>query len=47
MRALRAFFSGLVIVLLTVVILRAPWLRESEKMRSLRPLADDRIGEWP
>lgn len=39
--------ATLVIVLLTALILWAPWLRESEKMRSLRPLADDRIGEWP
>jgi membrane protease YdiL (CAAX protease family) len=33
-----------VIVLLTVLLLWAPWLRESPRMRSLRPLVDDRLG---
>lgn len=31
------------IVLLTVVLLRAPWVRESPRMRALRPLVDDRL----
>lgn len=31
------------IVVLTVVMLRAPWVRESPRMRALRPLVDDRL----
>lgn len=33
-----------VIVLLTVLLFRAPWVRESARMRGLRPLVDDRLG---
>ena len=32
------------IVLLTVLLLRARWVRESPRMRALRPLVDDRLG---
>ncbi|HKP75109.1 MAG TPA: CPBP family intramembrane glutamic endopeptidase, partial [Longimicrobiaceae bacterium] len=32
------------IVLLTVLLLRARWLRESATMRALRPLVDDRLA---
>ncbi|HEX9939001.1 MAG TPA: type II CAAX endopeptidase family protein [Longimicrobium sp.] len=34
-----------VIVLLLVLFLWAPWVRESATMRGLRPLVDDRLGE--
>jgi hypothetical protein len=37
--------ATLVILALTALILWAPWLRESAKMRSLRPLVDDRLGD--
>lgn len=33
-----------VIVLLIALLLWAPWLRESPRMRALRPLVDDRLG---
>lgn len=36
--------ATLVILLLTVLLLRARWIRESPTMRALRPLADDRLG---
>jgi hypothetical protein len=32
-----------VIVLLTVLLFRAPWVRESARMRGLRPLVNDRL----
>jgi hypothetical protein len=35
--------ATLAIVLLTVLLLRARWLRESAAMRALRPLVDDRL----
>ena len=36
--------ATLAIVLLTALLLRARWLRESPRMRALRPLVDDRLG---
>jgi membrane protease YdiL (CAAX protease family) len=36
--------ASAVIVLLTVALLRAPWVRESARMRGLRPLVDSRLG---
>jgi membrane protease YdiL (CAAX protease family) len=36
--------ATLAIVLLTALLLRARWLRESPRMRALRPLVDDRPG---
>ncbi len=33
-----------VIILLLALFLRAPWIRESARMRELRPLVDDRLG---
>jgi membrane protease YdiL (CAAX protease family) len=36
--------ATLVILLLTVLLLRARWIRESPRMRALRPLVDDRLG---
>lgn len=36
--------ATLAIVLLTVILLRARWLRESPRMRALRPLVDGRLG---
>ncbi|MFL5385122.1 MAG: CPBP family intramembrane glutamic endopeptidase [Longimicrobiaceae bacterium] len=35
--------ATLVIVLLTLLLLRARWVRESPRMRALRPLVDDRL----
>jgi len=35
--------ATLAIVLLTVLLLRARWVRESPRMRALRPLVDDRL----
>jgi hypothetical protein len=35
--------ATLVILLLTALLLRARWVRESAKMRALRPLVDDRL----
>jgi hypothetical protein len=35
--------ATLVIVLLTLLLLRARWVRESPHMRALRPLVDDRL----
>jgi len=36
--------ATVVIVLLTLLLLRARWVRESPRMRALRPLVDDRLG---
>ena len=33
-----------ILVVLTLVLLRAPWVRESGAMRALRPLVDDRLN---
>lgn len=35
--------ATVVIVLLTLLLLRARWVRESPRMRALRPLVDDRL----
>jgi len=35
--------ATLAIILLTVLLLRSRWIRESPKMRALRPLVDDRL----
>ena len=37
--------ATLAIALLTLLLLRARWVRESPGMRALRPLVDDRLGE--
>lgn len=39
--------ASLVIIALAVVLLRAPWVRESARMRALRPLVDTRLGGDP
>ncbi|HEX6747952.1 MAG TPA: CPBP family intramembrane glutamic endopeptidase [Longimicrobium sp.] len=37
--------ATVVIAAIAVFLLRAPWIGESAKMRALRPLVDDRVGE--
>jgi len=37
--------ATVVIVLLTLLLLRARWVRESPRMRALRPLVDDRLRQ--
>jgi membrane protease YdiL (CAAX protease family) len=39
--------ATLAIVLLTALLLRARWVRESPRMRALRPLVDDRLAPRP